>query len=363
MVRRRLIVCGFGNVGRAFARLVADKDDYLKQRFGLSLELVALVDIGGAAIAEGDSLPIIELLSHVEKGGTVETFAGIGHEGMSGVEVIASIDAHVLIEATPTNLATGEPGRAHIMAALDKGMDIVSANKAPLVLFYKEINELARARGSRIYMSAATAAALPTLDVGLVSLAGSKVLSVEGILNGTTNYILTRMHKEKCSYDDALKAAQEMGIAETDPSLDVEGWDTRNKLLLIANRVLERNFALEEVGVIGITGITLGDIEAALTEGKVIKLIGAAELENDQVTLRVEPKPLNREHPLATIDYAEKAISYLTDTMGRITVTGGKSSPVGAAAALLKDLINSSSPLANLSYVEGEPRWLRDRQA
>ena len=161
MVRRRLIVCGLGNVGRAFARLLADKDEYLKGRYGLSLELVAVVDIRGAAIAEGESLPIIELLSHVERGGTVETFAKFGHPGMRGVEVIASLDANVLIEATPTNLATGEPGRAHIMAALDKGMDIVSANKGPLVLFYKEINELARARGCGISMSEATAAALP----------------------------------------------------------------------------------------------------------------------------------------------------------------------------------------------------------
>jgi homoserine dehydrogenase len=349
MVRRRLIVCGFGNVGRAFARLVADKDDYLKGRYGLSLELVALVDIGGAAIAEGESLPIIEFLSHVEKGGTVETFAKIGHAGMTGVEVIARVNAHVLIEATPTNLATGEPGRAHIMAALDKGMDIVSANKGPLVLFYKEINELARARRSGIYMSAATSAALPTLDVGLTSLAGSKVLSIEGILNGTTNYILTRMHREKCSYDDALKAAQEMGIAETDPSLDVKGWDTRNKLLLIANRLFEGNFAPEDVEVTGITGITLDDIEAAKVEGNVIKLLGTAKHDDDQVMLRVGPEALSREHPLATIDYAEKAISFLTDTMGRITVSGGKSSPVGAAAALLKDLINSSSSLDSLS--------------
>lgn len=351
-----MIVCGFGNVGRAFARLVSDKDDHLKRRYGLSLELVALVDIGGAAIAEGDSLPIIELLSHVEKGGTVETFAKIGHAGMTGVEVIATIDADVLIETTPTNLVTGEPGRAHIMAALDKGMDIVSANKAPLVLFYKEINELAKARGSKIYMSAATAAALPTLDVGLTSLAGSKVLSIDGILNGTTNYILTRMHSEKCPYETALKAAQEMGIAETDPSLDVEGWDTRNKLLLIANRVFEENFTPEDVEVTGITDITLDDIEAAKEEGKVIKLLGTAKHDNDKVMLRVGPEALSKDHPLACIDYAEKAISFLTDTMGRVTVSGGKSSPVGAAAALLKDLINSSSPLANLSHVEGEPR-------
>lgn len=342
MTGRRLILCGFGNVGRAFARLLTQKDGYLKQRYGLSFEPAAVVDIGGAAIAAEGSLPIAKLLSHVEHGGTVETFATMGHTGMTGVDVIGNLDAQVLIEATPANLATGEPGRAHIKAALDKGMDIVSANKAPLVLFYREINERARATGSGIYMSAAAAAALPSLDVGLISLAGSKVLSLEGILNGTTNYILTRMHRETCSYDEALKAAQEMGIAETDPSLDVEGWDTRNKLLLIANRLFEANHVLDDVAVTGITGITVDHIEAAKSQGKVIKLLGDAKPDDDQVVLRVGPEALSRDHPLAAVDYAEKAISYDTDTMGRITVTGGRSSPLGAAAALLKDLINAS---------------------
>jgi len=344
MTDKRMILCGFGNVGRAFARLAADKEAYLKQRYGLSFILAALVDIGGAAITEEGSLPLAQLLSHVETGGTVETFPAFGQPGRTGVDVIRNCNAQVLIEATPADLATGEPGRAHILAALEKGMDIVSANKAPLVLFYRELHEVARARGSRISMSAAAAAALPSLDVGLISLAGSKVLSLEGILNGTTNYILTRMHREACSYDEALKAAQEMGIAETDPSLDVKGWDTRNKLLLIANRLFEENFTLDDVAVTGITDITADDIERAQGQGKVIKLLGTARPDDQQAMLRVGPEALSKEHPLATVDYAEKAISYDTDTMGRITVTGGKSSPVGAAAALLKDVINASLP-------------------
>lgn len=339
-----MILCGFGNVGRAFARLLVQKDGYLKQRYGLSLELAAMVDIGGAAIAEDGGLPIVPLLSHVEKGGSVETFPAFGRPGMTGVYAIRNGNFGVLIEATPSNLATGEPGRAHIIAALDKGMDIASANKAPLVLFFKELHELARARGSRISMSAAAAAALPSLDIGLISLAGSKVLSLEGILNGTTNYILTRMHREACSYDEALKAAQEMGIAETDPSLDVKGWDTRNKLLLIANRLFEEDLTLDDVAVTGITDITRDDIKTAQSQGKILKLVGTARTDDNQVMLRVGPEALDKEHPLAHVDYAEKALTYETDTMGRITVTGGKSSPVGAAAALLKDMINAFVP-------------------
>jgi homoserine dehydrogenase len=342
LLTKRLILCGFGKVGKAFGTLMHERKHQIEQKYGLNLELAAVVDIGGAAVSKQGALTVDKLLSHVEKGGTVETFAGYGIPGISGTKVISSLKADVLVETTPTNLIHGEPGWNHMLAALERGMDIVSANKGPLVLYYRKIQELAKAKGCRIFMSAATAAALPTLDVGMLCLAGSQIASIEGILTGTTNYILTRMQKDKCTYDTALREAQELGIAETDPSLDVEGWDTRNKLFLIASRIFEKDFDLEELKVTGINRILSEDIEKASADGKVIKLLGTARLENGTVTLKVEPQALEINHPLAAVNYSEKGISYLTDSMGRVTVIGGKSSPMGAAAALIKDLIHSS---------------------
>jgi homoserine dehydrogenase len=208
-------------------------------------------------------------------------------------------------------------------------------------LFYQELHELAQQQGVGIHISAATAAALPTLDVGIVCLAGTQLLEAEGILNGSTNFILTRMQQDGCSYRDALKEAQSLGIAETDPSLDVEGRDTANKIVLIANRLFGMTFGPNDVEVNGITDITSEEIAAAAAEGKVIKLIGTAKRTDNGLQLSVAPKHLDKEHPLASVSGSEKAISYLTDTMHRITVSGGKSSPIGAAAALLKDLINA----------------------
>jgi homoserine dehydrogenase len=322
--------------------LIEERKDSIEQKYGLHLELAAVVDIGGAAISKQGGLPITPLLTHVEKGGTVETFSDFGCPNISGAEVIFSLEPDVLVETTPTNLKDGQPGRDHMLAALKRGIDIVSANKGPLVLYYRELHELAKENKCQIFMSAATAAALPTLDVGLICLAGSQVISIEGILNGTTNYILTRMHEDQCSYETALREAQKLGIAETDPSLDVEGWDTRNKLLLISNRIFGKDFSLPDIKVTGITGILPEAIEKASAESRVIKLVGTASLAKGVVDLKVEPQTLEKDHPLASINYAEKGISYLTDTMGRITVIGGKSSPVGAAAALLKDLIHLS---------------------
>ncbi|MEW6673284.1 MAG: homoserine dehydrogenase [Thermodesulfobacteriota bacterium] len=341
-MKKRLILCGFGNVGRTFAQLITDQRQAVAEKYGLELEFKAVVDIGGAAVFRDGALPVERLLAHVKRGGSVESFEDCGCPGMSGSRVLAEVAAEFLVETTPTNLKDAEPGRGHMLAALTNGKDIVTANKGPLVLFYKDIMNLARKKERSIYMSAATAAALPTLDVGLLCLAGARVLSIEGILNGTTNYILTRMSQEKCSYEVALRAAQEMGIAETDPSLDVDGLDTRNKMILIANRLFDKNFCPADVPVTGITGITLQDMEKAKTAGTVIKLIGECRMEDGTVRLNVGPKRLGLDHPLAAVNFSEKGISYLSDTMGRVTVTGGKSSPVGAAAALLKDLIHAS---------------------
>jgi homoserine dehydrogenase len=245
----------------------------------------------------------------------------------------------LLVETTPTNIKDGEPGMTHIRTALTLGRHVITAAKGPLVIRYNELKELAKKSKVKMMISAATAAALPTLDVGLSCLAGTEVLTAEGILNGTTNYILTRMYEEGTPYKDALAEAQKMGVAEPDPSLDVEGRDTANKILLIANEVFQAGLSLGNIPVQGITRVTPEEIQKAKKEGKVIKLIGKAERKDGKIVASVAPMALPADHPLASVRGTEKAISYLTDTMDRVTVSGGKSNPVGAAAAILKDII------------------------
>ncbi len=333
---------GLGNVGKAFVELLAERASEIEGKYGLRLVLAAAVDVGGAAVSDSaDGLPAMELLADLRRGHAVENFGEFGRPGLTGAEAIDEAAAGVLIEATPTNLTDGEPARTHIMAALRKGMEVVSANKGPIVLFYEEVHELARQNQCGVHISAAAAAALPTLDVARVCLAGTRILSVEGILNGTTNHILSRMHADGAAYETALKEAQQLGIAETDPSKDVGGFDTATKLVIIANRLFGPRFRLDDVPTEGIAEVTPDDIAQAEKDGEVIKLIGTAELVNDEVLLSVAPRRLKEDHPLASVSGSEKAISYMTDTMDRITVSGGRSSPVGAAAAMLKDLINA----------------------
>lgn len=337
----RIIVCGFGNVGRAFTRLVARKQEDLKNRYGIIPQINAVVDIGGAAVADRQGLPLEHLRELADNGQAIETMASYGRPGISGVEILRSLSADVLVEATPTNLVDGEPARAHINAALKNGMDVITANKGPVVLFYRDLQDRIQSSGGRLFMSAATAAALPTLDVGKLCTAGARIQAVEGILNGTTNYILTRMGREGCDYATALQAAQDLGIAETDPTLDVEGFDTRNKIILIANQLFDQCLGIADVDTVGITGVSREAMDRARADGRVIKLIGSARWENNRLCVKVAPEALDADHPLAGVHLSEKGISFDTDTMGRITVTGGHSSPTGAAAALLKDLIHA----------------------
>jgi homoserine dehydrogenase len=340
MIPVRIILCGFGNVGRAFVDLIANSQPYLAQRYGLAPRIQAVVDIGGAAVGGAAGLPLAELQGLADTSGPIEALPGLGRPGATGVEILRSVAADVLVEATPTNLVDGEPARTHLNTALDRGLDVLTANKGPLVLSYRDLQERARRAGRSIGLSAATAAALPTLDVGRLCTAGARIRAVEGILNGTTNYILTRMGQEGIDYAGALKSAQDLGIAETDPALDVEGLDTRNKIILIANQLFDQVVDVAEVDTTGIAGVSLRAIEQARRDGKVIKLIGAARWEGDRLRVSVAPEALDRVHPLAGVHFSEKGISFDTDTMGRITVTGGHSSPTGAAAALLKDLIH-----------------------
>jgi homoserine dehydrogenase len=225
-------------------------------------------------------------------------------------------------------------------------MHVVAANTGPLVLRYAELQAMSQQHGGQISMSAAIASALPTLDVAQTCLAGSQILAIAGILNGTTNFILTKMQEEAYSFHDALQEAQARGIAEADPSLDIEGFDTANKLILLSNALLGTTYGPGNVMRRGMTHVTSPMVMDARRAGKCLKLIGRANLSRGNVRLSVALEELALDHPLALVHGAETAVTFDTDLMGRISVLGGQSSPVGTAAALLKDIINLSQTSA-----------------
>lgn len=337
MQKINIILVGFGRVGRAFHELLREKYDNYRDRYGLCLELRAILRKTGAVLLSGTR----KLISSSESASGEKSELSNWVQTFSLIDLLEEFKTGVLVDCTPSDLKTGEPGLSYIKTALSKGWQVVTASKGALVVNPKELENTARLNNVVLKASGATAAALPVLDVGLHSLAGAEILAIEGILNGTTNYILTRM-AEGLSFSRALVEASEKGIAEPDPTQDIEGWDTAAKMIIIANRVLGAEAKLSEARVNGINGLTEEIMARAAKIGKIIKLIGRCGREDHLSPWKIEVglALLNPDHPLAQIDGSNKGIIFYTDCMGYIVLSGGKSDPRGAAAALIKDIIS-----------------------
>jgi len=331
-----IIVAGFGRVGRAFWKVAEDKRAVCRERYGLDLILRAVFKSDGGIFGD----PPLFIGPSLTDAPPEAQKSPDWKPGLRVQDIIGDLDPGVLVECTPSDLRTGEPGLSYLTAALDQGWHAVAASKGALVLNFKELIGLARRNGVQLKFSGAAAAALPTLDVGIGSLAGADVLGIEGILNGTTNFILTRMGEGK-DYVQALNEAKDKGIAEPDPTLDVDGWDTACKLLLISNAVMRTDSSLGEIQVAGIRGISHDLVIKAGQLGKAIKLMGKCSKDEPDHPWRLEVglALLDPSHPLYGVNGTTKGITFYTDTMGSVTVIGGKSDPVGTGASLLKDII------------------------
>lgn len=336
MKKVNIILVGYGRVGKAFFQVAYEKTALCQERYGLDLKFHSICEIDGA-LFPSDPLDVSHILTEHNSLFSLRE-SPFWKSGLALKDVLSSIEPGVLVECTPSNIKSGEPGLSHLRQALDSGWHVVTANKGPLVVDFRGLREKAKERGVALKISGATAAALPTLDVALYSLAGTEIYRIEGILNGTTNYILTRM-REGMDYKQALEEAQSKGIAEPDPSLDVEGWDTASKILLITNTVMDTDFTLKDVKVEGITAIPSQILHKGREEGRALKLLGIFSKE-EETRPEVSLKLIDSSHPLFGVGGANKGITFTTDTMHSVTVTGGKSDPRGAGAALLKDIIN-----------------------
>ncbi|MGH4124251.1 MAG: homoserine dehydrogenase [Clostridium sp.] len=334
----RVAIIGYGGVGRAFVQLINDKKDYL-QKEGFQIQVNYIIcRHGGVYNSEGIDLK--DFMDFGENERDITKYPKGGGAGVSFGKMLQNRDVDVVIELTPTNKETGEPGMTHIRRSLQCGINVVTANKGPIVLAYKELKTIADKNNVQLGIGCTTGGALPTINGGLIDLAGSDILSIEGVLNGTTNFIIDEMESSGVTYMEALKKAQSLGIAETNPSLDVEGWDTATKLLILTNVLMNEEKSFEDISVEGVTQITPEEIKSSLEEGYKYKLIGKAVKENGEIQMTVKLEKLDSAHPLYGVNGKNKAIRYTTDVLGDLTIIGGASGVIAAGASLLRDLIN-----------------------
>lgn len=330
----KICILGFGSVGQGVARVFSAKSDKIKQEYGLDLKLVAVSDSSGAAISPKGLKPQL-LLETKKKTGKVSDYPENGVGGISSLEVMDDIEYDCLIEVTPTNIDDGEPAKTHMLKALNDGKNVVTSNKGPLALSFGEMTNAALKNGAQFKYEASVGGAMPIINFAHENLSGCEIKRVYGILNGTTNYILSRMAKEGSSYDQTLNEAQEMGIAETNPSQDVDGIDAACKVVILANSILKRNVSYKDVEVEGISKITPESISLAQKEGYLIKLIGEASHES----LEVSPRLVKEGSPFA-VDGTMNVATLETDLADDVTVVGRGAGSVETASAILSDLIS-----------------------
>lgn len=335
-MKHRLALIGLGNVGQGLLSILVEKKEALRREYGFEFEIVAVCDMLKGSLRDANGLDGQKLLDLA--GGRLDDYPG-GTKGGDALTVIHESKATVVVEASYTDLTTGEPATSHVKAAFDSGAHVVTTNKGPLALHYAELVDLARARKLQFRFEGTVMSGTPMLSFGMKNLAGCEITEIRGIFNGTTNFILTEMEKGQ-AYAEALKKAQELGYAEADPTGDVEGFDTMGKVLILSNVFMGGVMRKDEIARKGITALTPEDIRKAAAEGKRWKLIGSVRREGGKVVGSVSPQALPLTNPLTSVMGATNAAQFATDLLGEVTVVGAGAGRRETGFAILADLLD-----------------------
>ena len=323
----RIVISGFGTVGQGFSEVLALRNEMLKERYGSDVKIVAAFDSKSYAL-DSNGLDPTELVSVKKETGKV------GKNALkSGVDVLDSVDYDVLVEVSPTNIENGGEGLKNITHALEHGKDVITVNKGPLALKFSELKRIAKKNRSQLRFEGSVGGAMPIINLCTENLVGERIRSIRGIFNGTCNFILSRMDSG-LPFEQALKEAQQMGYAETDPTYDIEGIDTACKVAILANAVFGRKVTIKDVKITGITAVNEEAIALASDNNMVIRLIG--EVSEDR--LEVSPRLIPKGHPLSISGTLNKA-QIISDLAGPITISGRGAGRIETASAILSDLI------------------------
>ena len=322
----KIAMIGCGVVGQGLLKILKNKAKVLKEQYGFEAELVAVSD---------------KFIEQKKEKKHIEEFKLQGAVyGLDPIETIHRTSADTVVELSFTDVKTGEPAATHIREAFKNGKNVATTNKGPSALFHRELENLAKENNVEYKFEGTVMSGTPIFSLLDYTLAGNTITGFKGLLNGTTNFILTKMENEGMAYQEALVLAQKLGYAEADPTADVEGYDALAKVLILSNVVLGGNLKEQDVAREGITGISIEDIKAAAKEGKRYKLIGMAKKEGNNITASVKPQKITLSDPLAGVGGATNAVTFETDLMGPITIQGAGAGKTETGFSVLIDLIN-----------------------
>jgi homoserine dehydrogenase len=339
-MKMRIILVGYGVVGKGVTTILARRYAEKIKDYGFNPKIVAIADIDGAVINPRGLSP--EKLEALKQTRPISSDPEFGHSEMSALDVIESVEAEVVVEVTPVNIKNGEPALSHITKAFKTGKHVVTTNKGPLALAMPALTELADYNNVFLRFSGTVGGGTPMLEFAKRCLAGDKILAIRGILNGTTNYILTEMSQNRVTFQEALTNAQKLGYAEREPSMDIDGFDTACKVVILANWIMNKKITLKDVDITGIRDVSLQALDEASKKGNTIKLIGS--IDGDKPT--VKPTEIPKNNPLC-VSGVLNAITFFTEYAGEETLVGRGAGGMETASAVLRDLLDIRHKLAN----------------
>lgn len=330
----RIAIIGFGNVGRGLVKTIALKNDELARKLNMAVKVVGVVDSRGMALKK-DGFTDIELLKLLEQPrSSVGTYAGYGRNYVDVEELYSEVQPEIHVELTPANYDTGEPGLSNIKRALNYGLNVVTANKSPLVKAFGELTTMAQAKNVKLKYTGTVMGATPFLRA-LKWMRAHRVEYLRSILNSTSNYILTLMQEKLLGIEDAVKEAQLIGLAESNPSLDIDGFDAAAKLVIISN-TLGHPIKFQDVERSSLRSIDLRDIVVAIKNGYVYKQISTLDLVKKRASVNVEKIPMS--DVLAGVKGAMNAVHIATD-IGEYFFQGKGGGGIETAHTVLNDIL------------------------
>jgi homoserine dehydrogenase len=336
MPHLRVALLGCGNVGRALLAMVAEKTDVLREERHLTLTFTGGFTRSAGGWIAPDGVDAATLLTSGWPQGPspegAQPFSG------DGVAFAREAPADVLVELTALNPLTGQPATDHIGAALESGKSAVTANKGPIAHAYRELRDLAATKGQRLRFESTVMDGTPIFGMVEACLPVTRIANLRGPLNSTSNYILSRMERGE-ALDDALSGAQSLGIAEADPSYDLEGWDASVKATVLANVLMGANLRPMDVRREGLGAEAMRLAQAELTPGRTLKQIVEVKRDGDNITARVYIVALPEDDILGRLSGMETGLQLRTDTMGELTLIEGEGGPGQTALGVIADLV------------------------
>jgi homoserine dehydrogenase len=342
MTHYKLAFIGFGNVARSLAKLLLRKQDSLKKAHGITFSITGISTGRRGFAVNPDGLDINKAIQLVESGADISELST--NPVKSSIDVIQNSQADMMFENSPVNTQTGQPALDHIRAALNAGMHVATANKGPVVHGFRELTKLAESKGKQFRFESTVLGGAPVFSVMREAFPLADLQSFKGIFNATTNVILSRMENGE-SYENAVKYAQSIGLAETDPTNDVDGWDAAIKVAALVTVLWDTPITPQQINPTGIRGISAEMIAKAKAEGKRYKLVCSAEKIGSEIKASVAPQLVDSTSPLYGMMNSSTGITFRTDVILDYSITlsekpGMQGGPEETAYGLFADFVN-----------------------